>query len=94
MHFDDKERRWVLVGVTSYGIRCAEPNYAGVYTRVSVYRDWIRSIVASGCAEIKINGTGRVTTNSAQNVVMPYYSLTVSLFSFMCAIFYNNINKC
>ena len=86
MHFDDKERRWVLVGVTSYGIRCAEPNYAGVYTRVSVYRDWIRSIVA--------NGTGRVTTNSAQNVVMPYYSLTVSLFSFMCAIFYNNINKC
>ncbi|CAF0876949.1 unnamed protein product [Adineta ricciae] len=94
MHFDDKERRWVLVGVTSYGIRCADPNYAGVYTRVSVYRDWIRSIVGSGCAEIPINGTGRVTTNSAQNVLMPYYSLTVSLFSFMCAIFFNNINKC
>ncbi|CAF4505772.1 unnamed protein product, partial [Rotaria sp. Silwood2] len=34
--------QWVLVGVTSYGIGCARAAYAGVYTRVAYYQDWIR----------------------------------------------------
>ncbi|CAF1492183.1 unnamed protein product, partial [Adineta steineri] len=29
-------------GITSYGIGCALPEYAGVYTRVSVYEAWIK----------------------------------------------------
>ncbi|CAF0976746.1 unnamed protein product [Rotaria sordida] len=33
--------RWILVGITSYGISCALANYPGVYTRVSYYIDWI-----------------------------------------------------
>ena len=33
---------WVLAGVTSYGRSCALADYAGVYTRVSVYVPWIR----------------------------------------------------
>ncbi|KAJ8718655.1 hypothetical protein PYW08_002892 [Mythimna loreyi] len=34
-----------IVGVTSFGIGCALPNLPGIYSRVSMYLDWIESIV-------------------------------------------------
>ncbi len=33
--------QWVLAGITSNGIGCAEANYSGVYTRVADFQDWI-----------------------------------------------------
>nr|XP_027234150.1 trypsin-1-like [Penaeus vannamei] len=33
--------RWVQVGLVSYGVECARPEYPNVYTRVSAYIDWI-----------------------------------------------------
>jgi len=38
---DGPEGRWTLVGIVSNGIKCAEPNLPGIYTRISAYNDWI-----------------------------------------------------
>jgi Trypsin len=35
----------IVAGLTSYGVGCAEPNYSGVYTRVSTYDTWIRGTI-------------------------------------------------
>lgn len=36
--------RYVQIGVTSWGQGCGENDHPGVYTRVSAYADWIRTV--------------------------------------------------
>jgi trypsin len=37
----------VQVGITSFGNGCADPKYAGVYTRVSTYLGWIQTTMSN-----------------------------------------------
>lgn len=37
--------KFILVGVTSYGNGCANPDFSGVYTRVTAVADWITSFM-------------------------------------------------
>lgn len=36
------DTRWVQLGIVSFGNKCGEPGYPGVYTRLSEYVDWIK----------------------------------------------------
>ena len=38
----EDDQRWHLYGITSWGPGCAQPDTAGVYTRVTTFLDWIK----------------------------------------------------
>merc|ERR1711971_756197 len=39
----DNGRIWSVIGITSFGVKCADSRFPGVYTRVDQYLDWIES---------------------------------------------------
>lgn len=39
---DQVRGRWMQIGIVSFGNKCSEPGYPGVYTRISEYLNWIK----------------------------------------------------
>ena len=64
--------QWVLSGITSYGRGCAHPLYAGVYTRVAYYQDWISTVTNN--AYIISNSSNAIDWNSS--LLISNYNMT------------------
>lgn len=37
------ENIWYVIGIVSWGMDCGKENKPGIYTKVTLYRDWIKS---------------------------------------------------
>ncbi len=49
-----EDTEWLLIGITSWGLGCAQDGYPGVYTKVSNYINWIRSNT-DGCVNPELS---------------------------------------
>ena len=73
---------WELVGMTSYGKGCGRVNELGVYTRVSMYRNWIDMNIQNLVDDSvrKFNQPKNVFFNSASQYSSAYCILLVACY--------------
>lgn len=71
----NRNSRWELAGVTSWGEGCAQPGYYGVYARISALKSFIDSYVGSECKILPTSFSLNISNLPATGI--PVY-LTVS----------------
>jgi len=81
MYFSPSKRRWILTGIISYGYQCDLREYAGVYTRISVYVNWIRSIVGND-GIVTVPESSAIISNTSNRYTIFFLTLTI-LFCFL-----------
>ncbi|CAF0809821.1 unnamed protein product [Adineta ricciae] len=67
----NSNKQWELVGIVSYGNRCALPKSPGVYTRVSSYIKWINDTIHAHRTTDFTSAS--VLYNSAHSFYVPLY---------------------
>ena len=53
LYYSEQYRRWIIAGITSSGRACGGNVQPTVYTRVSVYTDWIQSVLSGDGMELR-----------------------------------------
>lgn len=74
-----KIQKFVLIGITSFGIGCAEPGLAGVYTKVGPYLSWIKEISMANKSQL---AKSFYFINSSNRNCFDYLLLFVNIYIF------------
>ncbi|CAF1330072.1 unnamed protein product [Adineta steineri] len=81
MYYSSVYQQWMIAGITSYGQGCGLSNYAGIYTRASVYISWIKQIV--GKDGVVIAGENSANIGSMSSI----FSMMMLAFLFLIRSF-------
>ncbi|PKH03746.1 hypothetical protein CXF72_04735 [Psychromonas sp. MB-3u-54] len=65
-----QENGWKQMGIVSWGFGCAASGYPGVYTRLSLYNEWVKSIITDIYFPAYLEFNNTLLGNSRSETVM------------------------
>jgi len=82
--------QWELVGLTSYGIGCAQPAYSGVYTRVAVYQSWIATTTGGQYINAISSNPANITSlpSNGSSIIIQTLPVSHLIFLLFLILFY------